>query len=131
MALMMASVTAISLVCLRYPIARLYQEDPAVLSLAVVLLAYTALYQFPDAMQVVTMAVSRGYNDTRAMFGVTFLSYWVISLPLGYVVGLMLGAPGWLSVLCLRIDWVIKSVWCTFRLLKGKWVHNSLKHTAT
>jgi len=106
MALMMASVTAISLVCLRYPIARLYQEDPAVLSLAVVLLAYTALYQFPDAMQVVTMAVLRGYNDTRAMFGVTFLSYWVISLPLGYVLCMTdwltrpLGAEGfWIGII--------------------------------
>lgn len=34
------------------------------------------------------MAALRGYNDTRAIFGIAFISYWLISLPLGYGLGL-------------------------------------------
>ena len=33
----------------------------------------------------VTLGALRGYNDTRAIFIVAFLSYWGVSLPVGYI----------------------------------------------
>lgn len=85
LSLILAAITAVLLFVLRYPIARVYTDSLPVIALAAMLLIYDALYQLSDAAQVVTMAALRGYNDTRALFVITFISYWVISLPLGYI----------------------------------------------
>ena len=47
----------------------------------------------------------------------------------GLLNGIVWGWPAFWVYMCLHADWVIKSVWCTFRLLKGKWVHNTLKRS--
>ena len=52
-----------------------------------------ALYQIPDSIQMVTLGALRGYNDTRAIFIVAFLSYWGVSLPVGYMLCFH-GLPG-------------------------------------
>jgi len=89
------------------------------------MLAYTVIAFFQSVQSVMTKGVLRGGGDTRFLMVADVLFLWIVSLPLGYVVGLMLGAPGWLSVLCLRIDWVIKSVWCVRRLNSGKWIRET------
>lgn len=88
LAMAMAVLTATVLFIWRYPIARVYTDDGAVIALAAMLLIYDAIYQISDATQVVSMAALRGYNDTRAIFAIAFVSYWVISLPLGYALSL-------------------------------------------
>ena len=87
LALSTAVVTAIASVFWRHAIAAAYTIDPAVIDLAATLLLYEATYRCTDSVQVVTMGVLRGYNDTRAIFGVTLVSYWLVALPLGYVLG--------------------------------------------
>ncbi len=72
----------------RHYIAAMYINDAAVRALAASLMLYTALYQVPDCIQMLSMAGMRGYNDTRAIMYISFLSYWVISLPLGYILAL-------------------------------------------
>ncbi len=57
------------------------------LALASHLLLFAATYQFTDAIQVVSVGILRGYNDTRAILGVTLVSYWVFALPVGYTLG--------------------------------------------
>ena len=89
------------------------------------MLAYTVIAFFQSVQSVMTKGVLRGGGDTRFLMVADVLFLWIVSLPLGYVVGLMLKAPGWLSVLCLRIDWVIKSVWCVRRLNSGKWIRET------
>lgn len=54
--------------------------------------------------------------------GVAFL--WLASIPLGYVSGIVLGLPIFITTVFLRIDDIIKSVWCIGRLNSGKWIHN-------
>lgn len=88
LALILATATALGLFVFRHRIAGMYTSSPAVISLAALLLIYDALYQLSDAAQMVTMSALRGYNDTRAMFAITFVSYWSISLPLGYALSL-------------------------------------------
>ena len=88
LALGMAALTASVLLFGRRYIPLVYTDDAAVIALASMLLVYDAIYQFSDATQVVSMAALRGYNDTRAIFGIAFISYWLISLPLGYGLGL-------------------------------------------
>lgn len=77
--------TALLLYLFRFPIARVYNNTPEVITLAGMLMFYNALYQIPDSIQMVTLGALRGYNDTRAIFVVAFLSYWGVSLPTGYL----------------------------------------------
>lgn len=65
----------------------LYTSDHAVYTLANALLIYAALFQLSDAVQVISANALRGYKDTTAMFIITFVSYWLIGLPTGVVLG--------------------------------------------
>ncbi len=51
------------------------------------LLIYAALFQLSDAVQVISANALRGYKDTTAMFIITFISYWLIGLPTGVILG--------------------------------------------
>ncbi len=74
-------------------IIRLYTDDDAVFAMANALLIYAAIFQFSDAIQVISANVLRGYKDTTAMFLITFCAYWLIGLPCGVI----LGRTDWLT----------------------------------
>lgn len=93
MATAIACGTAVLLYLFRFPIAGVYNNTPEVIALAGMLMFYNALYQIPDSIQMVTLGALRGYNDTRAIFIVAFLSYWGVSLPIGYILCFH-GLPG-------------------------------------
>lgn len=95
LACMAAVCTATVTALWRGQIAAVYNDDPAVLGLASHLLLFAATYQLTDAIQVVSVGILRGYNDTRAILCVTLVSYWVFALPLGYTLGRthLWGAP--------------------------------------
>lgn len=52
------------------------------------LMLLAALYQISDSVQVIGSGVLRGYKDTRAIFFITFIAYWVLGLPSGYLLAL-------------------------------------------
>lgn len=90
---MLTAVFSISMVVIfRYEIANLYTNDPEVLSLAVTLLLFVAIFQLFDHSQVAAIGVLRGYKDTKFPMVVTFVCYWLIGLPVGCVLGF-----GWLG----------------------------------
>lgn len=82
---------------------------------------------FSSVQSVLTKGVLRGGGDTRFLMVADILFLWLASVPLGYLSGIIWGWPPFWVYMCLHADWVIKSVWCTFRLLKGNWVNNALK----
>lgn len=68
--------------------------DPArarILAVGTVLLAVAALFQFADAAQVMALGLLRGVQDTRIPMIHAAVSYWVIGVPAGYVLGFPLG----------------------------------------
>ncbi len=65
-----------------------YTIDVNVRALAAHLLLYTAAFQVFDGIQVCITGILRGLHDTRGPFWITFFSYWVLTLPLGYSLGL-------------------------------------------
>ena len=85
MTLGMACILATLIYVVRYHVAALYNDDAAVIQMAGLLLLCEVLYQFPDGVQTNTLCALRGWNDTRAIFVISFIAYWVISLPLGWV----------------------------------------------
>ncbi|AAU37921.1 MULTISPECIES: MATE family efflux transporter [Basfia] len=80
-----ATLTAFLTVVLRYQIAGIFVKDTEVISLAASLLLLNALYQFSDAVQVVVGGALRGYKDTKAILYITLFCYWVLGMPIGYI----------------------------------------------
>ncbi|MGY3013791.1 multidrug resistance protein, MATE family [Ewingella americana] len=83
-----ACFTASLSVIFREQIAALYNDSPEVVALASSLMLLAAVYQISDAIQVIGTGVLRGYKDTRSIFYITFVAYWVLGLPIGYTLGL-------------------------------------------
>lgn len=85
--------------------------------------AYVLIVFFQCIQSVMTKGVLRGGGDTKFLMKADVLFLWVVSIPLGAVTGLILHWPAWLTMICLKVDLIIKSIWCVSRLLSGKWIH--------
>ncbi|BAN49542.1 MATE family efflux transporter [Metapseudomonas resinovorans] len=94
-ALAYACLSASLMLLCRELIAKMYSPDPEVIAVAAMLIVYSALFQFSDAIQVAAAGALRGYQDTRATMVITLFAYWGIGLPVGYALGLShwLGEP--------------------------------------
>lgn len=101
-----------------------YNLEPETVVLARQIMgSYAVIALFGAVQSVMTKGVLRGGGDTRFLMKADILFLWIVSIPLGVLVGLVLHGPAWLTVICLRIDYMIKSFWCVGRLLSGKWIH--------
>ena len=83
-------------------ISALYTHDAGVAALAISLMRYAAVFQFPDGIQVLSAGALRGLKDTRVPMLITIFAYWGIGLPLGAWFGLHLHgrAPGlWVGLI--------------------------------
>jgi MATE family multidrug resistance protein len=84
-------VSALLMWLLRKPIAHLYSDDAQVIARASQLLLLAAIFQFSDGIQVVANGALRGLKDTRVPMLLTLLAYWIIGMPLGYLLGFQYG----------------------------------------
>ncbi|WP_027711775.1 MATE family efflux transporter [Dickeya chrysanthemi] len=120
---LLAICTAIFTITLREPIAMLYNKNPDVVAMASHLMLLAAVYQISDAVQTIGSGVLRGYKDTRAIFFITFIAYWLLGLPSGYALaltdiliprmgpagfwwGFIIGLTSSATMMVLRIRWV-------------------------
>jgi MATE family multidrug resistance protein len=81
----------------------LYIDDPQVISIASSLLIIAALFQMFDGTQAVGVGILRGIADTRVPMIISFVAYWIVGLPGGYLLGFIfkLGVQGvWIALLC-------------------------------
>ncbi|MGB5066755.1 MAG: MATE family efflux transporter, partial [Albidovulum sp.] len=73
----------------------------AILAFGTVLLAMAALFQLFDAAQVMALGMLRGVQDSRAPMWIAAISYWLIGIPVSYVMAFPLGLGGaglWLGL---------------------------------
>ena len=81
----------------------LYIRDNAeVAAIAATLVVIAGFFQLSDGVQVVGLGVLRGIADVNVPTLLTLIAYWVVALPLSYVLAfpLGMGAPGvWLGLL--------------------------------
>lgn len=84
--------------------------------------AVSLMVVFQTVQSVLTKGVLRGGGDTRFLMLADMLFLWLASIPLGYFAGLVWHLPAFWVYVALKVDWVIKSVWCAFRLRSGKWI---------
>ncbi|RPD39241.1 MATE family efflux transporter [Chitinophaga barathri] len=69
----------------------MYIQDPAVIHIASGLLLIAAFFQLFDGTQVVGLGVLRGLGDVKVPTVITMLAYWVLGLPVGYLLGFTFG----------------------------------------
>lgn len=103
---MIAVVVALILVIFRSPIITIFTHEIDVITICLQLIILLAIYQVSDYLQVVASNVLRGYKDTKSIFFITLISYWVVGLPVGYILGLTdliiqpIGAAGfWIGII--------------------------------
>ena len=72
-------------------IVRIYTPDPAVIRAASGLLFVAAFFQFFDGLQAVATGALRGTGDTRTPMIWSVGFYWLVGLPVGYLLGIQLG----------------------------------------
>ncbi|OOG72762.1 MATE family efflux transporter [Algoriphagus sp. A40] len=82
---------ALIFVSFRYFLPTLYIDDPEVIALSASLLIIAGLFQLSDGVQVVGLGVLRGLEDVKVPTIVTLMAYWVLGLPLGYVLAFNFG----------------------------------------
>lgn len=88
---------------------------------------------FQAANSILTKGVLRGGGDTRFLMVADILFLWVAAIPLGALAGLVWHLPAFWIFTFLKIDQIIKAVWCVFRLYSGKWIkkiHGAGEETA-
>lgn len=61
-----------------------YIADPQVAGIAATLVFMAGLFQLADALQASSISLLRALNDTQIPALVSFVSFWLIGLPLGY-----------------------------------------------
>ena len=94
------------------------KEDVEVIMLASQLLIIAALFQLSDGVQVTALGILRGIQDVKIPSYLTFIAYWIITIPLGYFlcVTLEMGAFGmWIA---LGLGLTISAVLLVVRFLK-------------
>jgi putative MATE family efflux protein len=82
--------------------------------------AFTVIFQ--TVSNVMTKGVLRGGGDTKFLMVADILFLWIVSVPVGAFVGLVLHAPAFWIFTAMKLDQIIKSVWCTKRLYSRKWI---------
>jgi len=62
----------------------IYTDEAVVAPMAVSLLLYAAIFQYPDGLQIVAAGALRGYKDTRMPMLYMVISFWIVGMTLGY-----------------------------------------------
>ncbi|NJM84632.1 MAG: MATE family efflux transporter [Tabrizicola sp.] len=76
-------------------------ESAAIIAFGTSLLVVAALFQLVDATQVMALGLLRGLHDTQVPMWLASISYWVIGIPMSYLLAFPLGLGGvglWLGL---------------------------------
>ena len=89
-------IAAIALISLRHYIPLLFTTNAEVTALASDLLIFIALFQLSDGIQNVSVGILRGIQDVKIIAPIALISYWILNLPIGYLLGFTwgMGAEG-------------------------------------
>lgn len=77
---------------------------------------------FQAMSSILTKGVLRAGGDTKFLMIGDILFLWIASIPLGALAGLVLHWSAFWIYSFLKIDQVIKCIWCFFRLRSKKWM---------
>jgi multidrug resistance protein, MATE family len=82
-------------------LARFFIEDERVWSTAASLIVIAGLFQISDATQSVGISILRGMEDTKMPSIISLVAYWILGMPIGYL-------------LAFKLHWGVEGVWMGF-----------------
>ncbi|MEI4788768.1 MATE family efflux transporter [Bacillus sp. FJAT-53060] len=86
-AILFSLCTAALILLFRPEIAGLYTSESSVLQMTQHFLIYAIFFQLSDAIAAPIQGALRGYKDVNYTLIAAFVSYWIIGLPVGYLIG--------------------------------------------
>ena len=114
---------AIFIILVRDIVINYYQVTPEAKAIAFDLMnAVSFIMIFQSMNSILTKCVLRAGGDTKFLMAGDILFLWVASIPLGALAGLVFHWPAFWIYTMLKIDQIIKCVWCFFRLKSRKWM---------
>lgn len=69
----------------------LFTSNAEVIDIASTLFVFTAFFQLSDGLQNVSVGVLRGIQDVRIIMPIAVVAYWLLNLPVGYLLAFVLG----------------------------------------
>ncbi len=115
--LMVAVVVSVPIILLRNDIAYLFTDSQEVALLVAGCIAPLIIYQFGDGMQCIYGNALRGLAVVKPLFYGSFVSYFIVSLPLSWLFGIYFG-------------WGLVGIWMAFPIcltLAGIWYYTAFK----
>lgn len=120
---MLGCFAAAVILLLRGPIINYYKVSAETKEIAWTLMdAISFNIVFQAMNSILTKGVLRAGGDTKFLMAGDILFLWIASIPLGILSGLVLHWPPFWIYTMLKIDQIIKCVWCFFRLRSRKWI---------
>lgn len=109
---------ALAFTVFRFQLPKFFNTNKEVLKLASTLLLFAAVFQISDSTQAIGAGLLRGIKDVKVPTILVAISYWVIGLPVGYILAFhfKMGASGmWLGLIT---GLTLASVFLIIRFLK-------------
>jgi multidrug resistance protein, MATE family len=125
-AIVLSLLTAVVLLIFGEQVARLYSNDLEVIALTQHFLIYAIFFQISDAIATPAQGALRGYKDVNPALIITFVAYWVVGLPVGYIMATYtsLGAFGyWVGLIAGLAVGATALLWRLFIVQKQATVH--------
>ena len=85
------TLTAIIFIGLNQYLPWIYTSDKVVILAASQLLIIAGFFQLFDGTQVIGLGILRGLGDVNIPTFITFIAYWIVGLPIGYLLGITFG----------------------------------------
>lgn len=76
-------------IAFRYQLPTIYLDNQDVINLAAQLLIIASLFQMSDGVQLVLLGALRGMMDVKIPSILTFVSYWLIAIPIGVTLAIV------------------------------------------
>jgi MATE family multidrug resistance protein len=117
-ALIYGVLCAIGFALFRHQLPRLFNDNGMVLEMAALLLLFAAIFQISDSTQAIGAGLLRGIKDVRVPTILIGIAYWIVGLPIGYVLAFNfdMGASGiWLGLIT---GLTLTSLFLLWRFLK-------------
>ena len=89
--LLLAVVTSVPIFLLRNSIGGLFTDNAAVTSMVSLTVIPFMVYQFGDGLQCNYANAMRGIAYVKPLIWIAFIAFFIVSLPLGYLLGIQLG----------------------------------------
>ena len=121
--LLFGTIAALIVLIISEPMINAYKLEPDTIEIArQLMLSISIIIVFQATNSIMTKGVLRGGGDTKVLMVADNVFLWAVSIPLGVLAGLVFGFPPFWIYFCLKIDQVLKCIWCVIRLKSGKWI---------